>query len=172
LAETGDVEDSGSQDHIRGLGHLPGRHDGQLYIIRATMKQVEALLPSSQFVRIHRLHIVLEAESLRADRSAAYAVRTSTTDTNVQFIGYFDRGSYACYDDVDLSGVRSIEVHYAKGESDPRRFAILIADERDVRCLAASHVGGWPCVHARESRRSTGRAICKYGLEDKTACSA
>ena len=32
--------------------------DGQLYLMRATMKRVEELLPPSQFVRVHRSHIV------------------------------------------------------------------------------------------------------------------
>lgn len=32
--------------------------DGQIYLLRATMKQVQTLLPPGQFLRIHRCHIV------------------------------------------------------------------------------------------------------------------
>src|SRR5688500_12375408 len=80
---------------------------------------------------VHGAEITVEAEALRPDRSAGYAVRTLTTDASIKYLGYFDRGSYACYDDLDLSGVKSIQFRYAKGDSEPRRFAIVLADERD-----------------------------------------
>ncbi|MFO7304317.1 MAG: LytTR family DNA-binding domain-containing protein [Gammaproteobacteria bacterium] len=50
--------------------------DGQLYLMRATMKRLEALLPPSQFVRIHRSHIVRvqEIERIRIHRSGHGAV--------------------------------------------------------------------------------------------------
>jgi len=65
----------------------------------------------------------IEAEDLRADRSAGYEI---SQDGDVRFLQYVDRGSYLCYDDLDLTGVRSIEYRYAKGEGEPpRRFALL-----------------------------------------------
>jgi hypothetical protein len=47
--------------------------DGQMYLMRATMKQVEELLPPSRFIRIHRSHIVnMDAiERIRTERSGS-----------------------------------------------------------------------------------------------------
>lgn len=44
---------------------------GQVYLLRATMKQVEELLPAEQFMRIHRSHIVnlQEIERMSTQRS-------------------------------------------------------------------------------------------------------
>jgi LytTr DNA-binding domain len=58
--------------HLSAAGNYVEVHaDGQLYIMRATMKQAEELLPPSQFVRIHRSHIVniREIERIKAQRS-------------------------------------------------------------------------------------------------------
>ena len=63
--------------HLSAAGNYVEVHaDGQLYIIRATMKQVEALLPPSQFVRIHRSHIVNihEIARITAQRSGSGTV--------------------------------------------------------------------------------------------------
>ena len=68
----------------------------------------------------------IEAESLRADRSSGYSPNTEGETT---FLQYIDRGSHLCYDDIDLTGVRSLEVRYAKGEGEPpRRFALVAFD--------------------------------------------
>ncbi len=48
-----------------------------------------------------------------------------TADPSQQIVGYYDAGSVICYDDVNLTGVRSIDFMIAKGASDPGRFAIL-----------------------------------------------
>lgn len=48
-----------------------------------------------------------------------------TADPSQQIVGYYDAGSVICYDDVNLTGVRSIDFQIAKGASDPGRFAIL-----------------------------------------------
>ena len=46
-------------EHIRAAGnYVEVYSDNQLYLLRATMKQVEDLLPPALFVRIHRSHIV------------------------------------------------------------------------------------------------------------------
>jgi glucose/arabinose dehydrogenase len=68
----------------------------------------------------------IEAESLRVDRSAGFGI---TQDGDTTFLQWVDRGSHLCYDDVDLTGVRSIEYRYAKGEGEPpRRFALVAFD--------------------------------------------
>lgn len=65
----------------------------------------------------------IEAESLRVDRSAGFSI---TREGDIGFLQYVDRGSHLCYDDVDLTGVRSLEYRYAKGEGEPpRRFAVV-----------------------------------------------
>jgi hypothetical protein len=65
----------------------------------------------------------IEAEDLRVDRSAGYDI---TQDGNTRFLQWIDRGSHLCYDDIDLTGIRSIEYRYGKGEGEPpRRFALL-----------------------------------------------
>jgi glucose/arabinose dehydrogenase len=65
----------------------------------------------------------IEAESLRLDRSAGFS---KTQDGETHFLQWIDRGSHLCYDDVDLTGVRSLEYRYAKGEGEPpRRFAVV-----------------------------------------------
>jgi glucose/arabinose dehydrogenase len=65
----------------------------------------------------------IEAEDLRVDRSAGFAV---TSDGGTRFLQWIDRGSHLCYDDLDLTGVRSVEYRYAKGEGEPpRRFALI-----------------------------------------------
>lgn len=65
----------------------------------------------------------IEAEDLRMDRSAGYAI---AQEGDTRFLQYVDRGSHLCYDDINLSGVRSIEYRYAKGEGEPpRRFALV-----------------------------------------------
>jgi glucose/arabinose dehydrogenase len=65
----------------------------------------------------------IEAEDVRTDRSAGYAI---TQEGDTRFLQYVDRGSHLCYDGINLSGVRSIEYRYAKGEGEPpRRFALV-----------------------------------------------
>jgi glucose/arabinose dehydrogenase len=65
----------------------------------------------------------IEAEDLRADRSAGYGI---TQEGDTRFLQWVDRGSHLCYDDVDLTGVRSLEYRYAKGDGEPpRRFALV-----------------------------------------------
>jgi glucose/arabinose dehydrogenase len=81
----------------------------------------------------------IEAEALRADRSAGYAIAEHGSDRFLQFI---DRGSHLCYDDVDLSGVRSIEYRYAKGEGEPpRRFAVVAFAGRDFDSATRINLG-------------------------------
>ena len=65
----------------------------------------------------------IEAEDLRADRSAGYGV---AEEGDTRYLQWIDRGSHLCYEDIDLTGVRSIEYRFAKGEGEPpRRFALV-----------------------------------------------
>jgi DNA-binding LytR/AlgR family response regulator len=49
---------------------------GQMYLLRATLSQLEARLPPGRFVRIHRSHIVrvAEIERIRVRRSSSGSV--------------------------------------------------------------------------------------------------
>jgi glucose/arabinose dehydrogenase len=65
----------------------------------------------------------IEAENLRTDRSAGYNI---TEVQGRRYLQWIDRGSHLCYDDLDLTGVRSLEYRYAKGNGEPpRRFAVV-----------------------------------------------
>lgn len=65
----------------------------------------------------------IEAEDLRVDRSSGFSI---TQDGDARFLQYVDRGSHLCYEGIDLTGVRSVEYRYSKGEGEPpRRFALL-----------------------------------------------
>lgn len=50
----------------------------------------------------------------------------SESDPRLEYVGYFDAGSYICYDNIDMTGVRSIDMRYAKGMSQNGRFAVII----------------------------------------------
>jgi glucose/arabinose dehydrogenase len=81
----------------------------------------------------------IEAESLRADRSAGYAI---AEEGSIRFVQYVDRGSHLCYDNIDLTGVKSIEYRYAKGEGEPpRRFALLAYGGHEFDSRARVHLG-------------------------------
>jgi len=68
----------------------------------------------------------IEAENLRFDRSSGFAF---AQDGDTHYLEFIDRGSHLCYDDIDLTGVRSLEYRYAKGPGEPpRRFALVAFD--------------------------------------------
>ncbi len=115
----------------------------------------------------------IEAEELRPDRSSGYGI---THDGDTRFLQWIDRGSHLCYDDIDLTGVRSIEYRFAKGEGEPpRRFALLAftgdfasgeripLGERDTPLT-----GGWTTFRTERlgfSRSLTGRhRLCIIGM--------
>lgn len=117
----------------------------------------------------------IEAESLRPDRSAGYAITQNNSDRFLQFI---DRGSHLCYDDIDLSGVRSIEYRYAKGDGEPpRRFAVVAFGGRDFDSATRINLGeritaltgGWETFRTERigfSRQLTGRyRLCIIGMD-------
>jgi hypothetical protein len=119
--------------------------------------------------------VTIEAEILRADRSAGYAITQSASGHFLQFI---DRGSHLCYDDINLTGVRSIEYRYAKGDGEPaRRFAVVAFDGRDFDSATRINLGeritpltgGWETFRTERlgfSRQLTGRhRLCIIGME-------
>jgi hypothetical protein len=63
--------------HLSAAGNYVDIHAGdQRYLLRATMGDVESLLPPAQFVRIHRSHMVRvrEIERIRLERSGSGTV--------------------------------------------------------------------------------------------------
>lgn len=118
--------------------------------------------------------VTIEAETLRADRSAGYEITQGASERFLQFI---DRGSHLCYDDVNLTGVRSIEYRYAKGDGEPpRRFAVVAFDGRDFDSATRINLGeritpltgGWETFRTERlgfSRQLTGRhRLCIIGM--------
>jgi glucose/arabinose dehydrogenase len=115
----------------------------------------------------------IEAEDLRVDRSAGYGI---TQDGDTRFLQWIDRGSHLCYEGVDLTGVRSIEYRYAKGEGEPpRRFALVaftgdFANSQRIP-LGEKNVpltGGWTTFRDERiglARELTGRyRLCIIGM--------
>src|SRR5690606_2172365 len=75
--------------------------------------------------------LTLDAKTLNNDLSHGVQIVVSEADPQLRYVGYFDMGDYICYDDIDLSGVRSIEIEYAKAGDIPGRFAILAYNRAD-----------------------------------------
>lgn len=89
--------------------------------------------------------MTIQAESLNASLSNDYEIETSMVNPSHQWVGYFDTGSALCYDDIDMTGVRSIDVHYAKGSTAAASFQI-VADSPSGTVLAeqtTESTGGW-----------------------------
>ena len=51
-------------------------------------------------------------------------IESLTADPTQQNVGYFDAGSVVCYDNINMTGVRSIDLLMAK-DGAAGRFAIL-----------------------------------------------
>jgi cytochrome c553 len=117
----------------------------------------------------------IEAETLDQQRSADYLIAEAETQPDLHYIGYFDFGSSLCYDNVDLTGVRSIEFEYARGMNDPGRFAILVGDSSGLGPRTnlgeseTSSTGGWETYLRRRvglSREVSGlHLLCFFGTD-------
>lgn len=81
---------------------------------------------SGQIDNRPRVGRMVEAESLNTQRSAGFNLMG--LDSSARYVGYFGERSSLCYSNVDLSGVRSIELNYAKGSDEAGRFAVLVGD--------------------------------------------
>lgn len=116
----------------------------------------------------------IEAEDLRFDRSSGFS---KTRHGDVQFLQFIDRGSHLCYDDVDLTGARSLEYRYAKGPGEPpRRFAVVAFEGEFVgsrRHALGEKItqltGGWTDFRTERigfARELHGRhRLCLIGME-------
>lgn len=117
---------------------------------------------------------VVEAETLDRERSAGYVIRTSEREPQRRFLGHVGQQSWLCYDNVDMTGVRSIELNYSRGQNDePGRFAIVVGDGRQrPRVNLGEHVpastGDWETYGRQRlglNRELSGpQLLCFYGV--------
>lgn len=117
----------------------------------------------------------VDAMSLNATISTNYRITPSDDDPNLRYLGYIDGGSQVCYDDVDMTGVNSVELHYARGTDETGRFALVVMDPSGLgqrinlgeKTLPSS--GGWETfTNARVglSRAVQGRCtFCFMGID-------
>jgi aldose sugar dehydrogenase len=114
-----------------------------------------------------RVGAVIEAETLHPVHSASFVRMPG-------HIEHFSQRSSLCYEGVDLTGVRSIEISYSKGNPDAGRFAILIGDGvRTPRVNLGEKIavptGSWE-TFARQrvglDREISGQhLLCFYGVD-------
>ena len=130
-----------------------------------------ASLISRQNAESPRLGRTVDAEALNKQRSAGFTLMA--TDASA-YVGYFGERSSLCYSKVDLTGVRSIELNYAKGSDDAGRFAVLIGDgistaQNNLAEQNTHSTGGWTTFNRRRiglSKETTGvHELCFYGVQ-------
>jgi glucose/arabinose dehydrogenase/cytochrome c553 len=114
-----------------------GSADGAMPAFRAAMTDDEItamahMLASRQAHEAHQpaRHVgaTIQAEALNPATSSGYHLTRAEADSARQYVGYFGERSALFFDDVDLTGVRSIELHYARDSEEPGRFAVMITD--------------------------------------------
>ncbi len=120
-----------------------------------------------------RVGVTIEAESLNPQLSAGYQITRAEQDPSITYIGYFGEGSALIYDDVDLTGVRSIDLQYARGSDDPGRVAAMVVDRSgtgprtNLGEIATHSTGGWEEFRTRRlglAREFSGRhTLVIYG---------
>jgi glucose/arabinose dehydrogenase len=119
--------------------------------------------------------VTIEAETLNRQRSADYYLAEAETYPDLHYIGYFDFGSSLCYDNIDLTGVQSIEFEYARGEGGEGRFAILVSDPNgfgqrsNIGESEAKSTDGWETFKRHRvglSRQLSGlHSLCLFGVD-------
>jgi glucose/arabinose dehydrogenase/cytochrome c553 len=125
LATNGSVEEIAAVIRVgrpgRGMPSFAGAlPDAELTALAGWVRDAAKAAASNTGTMIGKR---IEAEDLRIDRSNGYGI---TDEGSTRYLRWIDRGSHLCYEDVDLTGVRSIEYRYAKGEGEPpRRFALV-----------------------------------------------
>jgi glucose/arabinose dehydrogenase/cytochrome c553 len=115
---------------------------------------------------------IVAAESLDAMRSSGYVIMREGQSER-PLVGYFGEGSNVCYANLDLTGVRSIEMTYALGGDEPGRVAVFVGDGASKATLNAGEhttkpTGAWDKL----ARRSMGlerelngpHELCFYGV--------
>ncbi len=118
---------------------------------------------------------VIEAEWLNPATSSGYHIVQTEAEPRRRYIGYFGGMSALAYDDVDFTGVRSIELDYARGMDEPGRFAVLAVDrsglgERiNLGEANTSSTGGWEEFRTRRiglARELKGKhTLVIYGVD-------
>jgi glucose/arabinose dehydrogenase len=136
--------------------------------------RIDALagLLMSQAAATPRVGQRVEAETLDEVRSSGYVVMRAA-ESRPTYVGYFGERSALCYSNVDLTGVRSIELNYANGSDAPGRFAVLIGDgttkaQRNLGEQTTRSTGGWETFEPRRiglAQSVSGRhELCFYGV--------
>lgn len=114
----------------------------------------------------------VEAETLDDVRSSGYVLMRAG-ESNARYVGYFGERSALCYSNVDLTGVRSIELNYAKGSDEAGRFAVLAGDGAAQARInlgeqATRSTGAWDAFQPRRiglaQSLSGRRELCFYGV--------
>jgi aldose sugar dehydrogenase len=115
----------------------------------------------------------VQAETL-AQRSAGYVLMAAEQQPQTRYVGYFGPNSSLCYENIDLTGVRSLELSYARGADDPARFAVLVGDGNGAPRInlgekATRSTGGWETFERHSvglDRPMSGRhVLCFHGLK-------
>jgi glucose/arabinose dehydrogenase len=115
--------------------------------INTLVELIQMRTAARRFGVQHKLDATIEAETYDPGRSVGIQVETSQADPTLTYVGYFDSGKSMCYEQVDLTGVRSLELVYAKS-SDLGRFAVLAYAEGDSSPVnlgeqSTRETGGW-----------------------------
>lgn len=127
---------------------------------------------ASQVAATPALGSSVPAHTLNELRSSGYVFMPGSQSQG-RYVGYFGERSSLCYSNVDLTGVRSIELNYAKGSDEAGRFAVLAGDGTAKPRLnlgeqATKSTGGWETFAKRRiglAREVRGpHELCFYGL--------
>ncbi len=70
----------------------------------------------------------IDVASLNPDISSNYRITPGDEDPDLYYLGHIDGHSQVCYDDLDMTGVNSVELHYARGTDETGRFALIVID--------------------------------------------
>lgn len=113
--------------------------------------------------------------SLNPEISANYQITVSEDTPDLRYLGHIDGGSQVCFDNLDMTGVNSVELHYARGTDETGRFAMIVIDSSGLgqrlnlgeKALPSS--GGWETFKSARvgfSQTVQGRrTFCFMGLE-------
>lgn len=119
------------------------------------------------------LGATIAAETLDQVRSSGFVLMRAA-ESSIPYVGYFGERSSLCYPNVDLTGVRSIELNYAKGSDEAGRYAVLVGDgigkaRRNLGEQRTKPTGGWETFARHRiglAEELSGRhELCFYGVE-------
>lgn len=134
--------------------------------LTAMVRLLKAQLEQEARRPARRVGETIEAESLNPTTSAGYhLMRTDGAPTRT-YVGYFGEMSALVYDNIDLTGVRSLVLHYARGTDEPGRAAVMVMDpsglgpRTNLGEVATTSTGGWEEFRSHRvglTRELTGR---------------